>query len=489
MAKNLSVRGASARLVLVALALAAGLWPRSAAAEKVLTNIDGFEVFTDGRAGGYGSWVYGQGLPAQVYINNYNGVAVPFYSASGGGFAASHQQGAINDPTLNFPAGQPIPPNAGTINMFRVRSGFITNVFGFGVRNQLSPSFKFTAYLQLWMFVESEGRQKNVPNYLDARQGYAKVEGPWGSFLAGRTRALFSRGATDIDVLYAHKWGVGFPGTGNIDSKGPTVGQLGFGVHGSGFAPGLIYGTPDHLGGFHLDIGAFDPIQLPSRGWTRTTWPRGEAEATLEEPIGNVGKFVLFVNGAYQNIYKEGQCPTPGTPPLPCETNAGGVGYGGRLELGPVHIGLAGDWGKGLGLNYALESTDASQDQQGNLRFFDSYYAQLQVVAGKFDLFTGAGIERVFLTNYDKTTTVADPRDPRSASGDPAVVAQAAQIFPFAFIKNQVGVNWGVVYNATPNLHFDLDFFRAEANWYAVNGQRPLQQVVYVSNGGMVVNW
>ncbi len=58
-----------------------------------------------------------------------------------------------------------------------------------------------------------------------------------------------------------------------------------------------------------------------------------------------------------------------------------------------------------------------------------------------------------------------------------------------------MGINWGLVYNATPNLHFDLDFFRAQADWYAVNTSSagvPFaapKQVVWVSNAGMTVNW
>ena len=39
-----------------------------------------------------------------------------------------------------------------------------------------------------------------------------------------------------------------------------------------------------------------------------------------------------------------------------------------------------------------------------------------------------------------------------------------------------------------PNVHVDLDFFRAEAGWWAVNGLAA-KQVVWVGNGGMGVNW
>jgi hypothetical protein len=459
--------------------LAAASFPRNAAAEKVLANGDNWEVFSDGRAGGFASWVYGDGNPASGFTTTYEnssvtGMAVPIRTASGGGFSASREQHPRTDPGLNFdPAA--IPPDQGTVNMFRVRSGFVANVFGFGVRTKITPWTTLTAYIQLWAFVESEGRQKNFPNFVDARQGYAQLSGPWGSFLAGRTRALFSRGATDIDALSAHRWGVGFPGPNAVDTKGPTVGQIGFGVLGAGFAPGLIYGTPV-LAGFQLNAGIFDPIQLPGNGaWTRTQMGRPEAELTFEQKFGATGKIVLFANGGYQKVYKEGNCVATAT--APCDETAYGVGYGGRFELGPVHLGLAGHWGKGLGLNYALESSDAAQDPNGNLRKFDGYYAQLQLVLGRFDLFTGWGIARVFLTNFDNTNTYDNPANP------------GQQILRFSVIKWQHGANAGIVFNVTPNLHFDIDFFRAEADWWAVDQYPGAKQVLWCSNGGMIANW
>jgi hypothetical protein len=47
-----------------------------------------------------------------------------------------------------------------------------------------------------------------------------------------------------------------------------------------------------------------------------------------------------------------------------------------------------------------------------------------------------------------------------------------------------MGISAGVVYNYTPSLHFDQDFFRAEAAWFL--GEK---QVVYVANSGMIFNW
>jgi hypothetical protein len=51
-------------------------------------------------------------------------------------------------------------------------------------------------------------------------------------------------------------------------------------------------------------------------------------------------------------------------------------------------------------------------------------------------------------------------------------------------IKNQVGVDVGLVYNPTGGLYFDLDYARMQAVWYL--GEK---QVVHVLNGGMGLGW
>jgi hypothetical protein len=284
-------------------------------------------------------------------------------------------------------------------------------------------------------------------------------------------------------VLYAHRWGVGWPGSiGNI---GPTQGMVGFGVLGSGFSSAIVYGTP-WLGGLKLDIGVFDPAILPAYGaWNRTKYPRPEAELTFERSFGNgFGKIVLFANGAYQKVYKDAQC----TPMLDAETNTSieceqtvvGAGYGGRLELGGFHLGLAGHYGQGIGLNYALQADQAAQDFQGNMRKIAGWYAQAQVVIQKVDLFAGWGLAQIFLNQFDRLHTHQDPRDPTNPS---------ARIAEWSVPKYQMGVNAGIVYNATPFLHFDIDLFRAEAAWYGANNFPAEKQVVYVANSGMTVNW
>lgn len=482
-----SRRTRAALYLACAVAGALAFRPAAARAEKVLSSGDGWAVFTDGRADAFLSYVRGDGFPRNdidvvrdpatgqpVLDANGQPMPVTVHVIRGGGFDALAERQQNPDP--NVP-----DLTQGKIEGMRVRSGFIPNVLGIGVR-MTANNVIVTAYLQYWAEIEADARQKGVLSFIDARQGWAKVEGRYGALVAGKQRALYSRGATDIDAMYSHRYGVGFPG--NIDSTGrasPALGHIGFGVIGSGFASGMVYVTPPVLGGLQLTAGAFDPVQLQG-AWQRTKWPRAEAELTFERTFAVRGKIVLFGNGAYQTLYR---------PDMSESTYAGGFGYGGRLEVGPVHLGVAGHYGKGLGLNYALEVSDASLDLAGNQRKFDGYYVQSQfILTPKLDVSAGWGITRVFLIPTTcvvtgtppmqqctgDSATVPDPRYP----GDP----NAPQVIPNSVIKHQMGISAAIVYHATPNLHFDLDGFRAEAAWFL--GEK---QVLYIVNAGMVVTW
>lgn len=453
-------------LASAALACSVVSLPNEARAEKTLTKTDAFEVYIDGRAGAFFSWAFGDGVPQPHYELDPNGVAVQTHTAKGGGWSSTEEGRLSDDPVLAAQGKYA----QGETSMMRIRSGFIGNILGLGVRAPLGTN-TVSAYLQFWAFSENEARGKTNINFVDARQGYAKVEGPWGSVIAGRTRGLFSRGAADIDVQYAHKYGVGFPN--RIDSNGPTSGQVGFGVMGSGFVSGLIYGTP-RLAGFQLNAGVFDPVQLNAGGWTRTKFLRPEAELTYELSFADTGKLVLFGNGTYQDLYRSDYCP-PQTDmnPFPCEETAYGVGYGGRFEFGPARLGLTGFTGRGLGLGYALQNDDASIDPQNNLREFDGYYGQTMFVLGPVDLFAGAGTVRVFLTDADKERQPS-PADPTGMT----------LIIPNSVIKSTLGINGGVVFHASDSLHFDVDYFRAQADWYL--GEK---RVIHAINGGMTVTW
>jgi hypothetical protein len=167
----------------------------------------------------------------------------------------------------------------------------------------------------------------------------------------------------------------------------------------------------------------------------------------------------LFANGAYQKLYR------PGTTD---NETAKGVGYGGRFEVGPFHVGAGGHYGKGLGLYFALEGTPADHaaawDPNFNeFRTIDGYSAFLQYAAGPFDLNLAYGISQVHLLPLDKTLGAANNE---------------------SVIKSQKGISAAVVYHASENVHLDVDYLSANFAWYA--GEK---QVVHYINTGVTMTW
>jgi hypothetical protein len=281
---------------------------------------------------------------------------------------------------------------------------------------------------------------------------------------------LFSRGAAEIDFLYGHGYGVGFPT--NLTSNGTTAGHIGTGVLGPGFGAGAIYVTPD-FAGLHLNVGLFDPVILVG-SWDRTEWPRGEGELTFDQKFGTNAKLHVFVNGAYQSVYQQAH-------PDSVNTAAYGTGYGARVEVGPVHLGVAGHYGQGLGLYYALEASDASIDTTSaqRLRKSDGYYAQLQFALPKVDLNAGAGISRIIpLGAETRTINGVSTFLPADGAPDPMTGGRRS------LIKYQLGLSAAVVYHVSDNLHFDFDYFRASFAW-----QLGEKQVVNFFNSGLTATW
>src|SRR6185369_10781145 len=102
----------------------------------------------------------------------------------------------------------------------------------------------------------------------------------------------------------------------------------------NGFAAGIVYSTPE-IAGAQLNLGLFDPSNMTGSAVERSKEPRMEFEATVNEPIGTVGKFHAYLNGGYQNHYR------PGKTDVDPEVSKG-YGYGTRIEVGPVHLGVGG---------------------------------------------------------------------------------------------------------------------------------------------------
>ncbi len=417
------------QLLLLGLGLSAAA---PAKADVELAQKGGWTVFTDGRVNAFYSLGFGDGYPTVPGIVDGAGVN-------------TIQTDGDNDYLGS-----------------RVRSGFLSNVLGLGMRRNVSEDTTLNIYFGLWATIEPKGRLKYDPVEVDAREGYLKLEGPWGGFLAGRTLGLFGRGSVEIDFLYGHGYGLGHPC--DVDSVGPTCGHIGFGVLFPGFTPGFVYNTP-RLAGFGLAAGIYDPVALAGK-WHRTPLPRPEAELSFLQPLGDLGKVYLFGSGVWQKLGKEDDDQT---------TEAMGVSYGGRIELGPFRLGAHGFYGPGLGLYYALQNsptnyrTTADPDSDGELRTFDGYYAQVALMPGKFHFAAGAGIARVHLLESEMEI-------------DPATGAPYTDAYDVA--KQQTGISGGVFYHATDNLVVGVDYFHAKTEWY--HGE---SQDLNFINAGITAHW
>lgn len=452
------------------------LWAPAALAEIKLGEVKGWEIFTDGRINAFGSYATGDKFPDEGNpippFRDVDGDGVldsePGPSPVGGPFGAGTNQGDVG----------------GQVGSARVRSGFVSNVLGFGFRKKVTATTSVRAYFALWSGIESEGgssRFRNGKGWLDVRQAFVQVEGPWGGLLVGRDLGLFSRAAVEINYSYQHAYALGHPC--GIDGNGPTCGHIGFGVIYPGFDPGIVYSTPS-FGGLKLTVGIYDPVVLTAY-MTRTPFPRPEAELAFERKLGGLGMVKLFANALWQRLESgapyqvpdflpsgERNCvkdPADATiclmGPDGSETalvtgvkrDAWGAGAGGRLELGPMRLGATGFTGVGLGTHYPIQHSPSFlfSTETYELRKFDGFYGTVAGVVGRLTLHGGFGLVNVhrmgadlFPENPDPTNTFAKPR--------------------FSIPRYQYGVSGGLTVKISDQVFWAADVFRQHSQWYQI---------------------
>lgn len=398
---------------------------------------DGWEIYTAGRVGAFAELVDGDAQPPQQ-------PGRPRVTADG-----------ITVQTGPGPNGE---NNGAHATASRVRSGFLGNILTLGVRRKLTDYTTLSGQISIWATAETDSERTYLRNFTDEREAFLKVDGPGGALTVGRQLSLFSRGATEIDFLYGHQFGVGAPG--GFNDFGPSGGHIGYGVLASVFAAGIVYATPS-FSGLKVTVGYFDPGTLVGQYWARTKLGRGETEATYDVDLGNKNKVHVFANGAYQKLYGAQTADS---------TSVYGVGGGARLEVGPFHVGVAGHTGKGLGINYFLNGSDSLLNGSTNeLRSFDGAYVQTQLQLSKFDFNVGWGITRLHQLTADI---------------DPKYFIDGQNYPTTSYLKSQMGISAVVVYHITPNFHAALDYFRSDQRWW--QGEK---QILSAYNAGMTLTW
>jgi hypothetical protein len=472
---------------LAALALAgAFLLPRAASADVTLVEKDGWTVFINGRVQAFLNYNQGDGWPEPAVKdgNNKN------VTLLGGGLPPSdtfHEFPDVPEGTQRTPE-----QSVGKVQELRLRTGFVGNVLGFGIKKKINDNTEVQAYTAVTTYIDSTTRRKYQGVIPDWRESFLQIKGPWGTVTAGRFLTLYSRGATEITYLYGFRYGLGWPGgVSSIRESGPGAGHVGFGVLGNGFGGGIAYATPS-LGGAQINIALFDANNLPGSGrWERLKWPRAETEVTFDKNLGGGTLFKLFANGAWQKVYNK-ENTQDGT--------IIGAGYGGRLEVGPVHLGLAGHYGKGVGLDFALQPSVAIFDNRPDAksftpRTFIGYYAQAMVSATKaLDISAGFGATTVTQNADDKV----DLKDDDGMASTPAATDSPDKTTPvdsvgFVPIKQQMGISGGATIHVTENIHIALEYFRAMFQWYrptpALAGASNPKQNFHVVNAGITYAW
>lgn len=429
----------------------------------------GWTVFMAGRVQAFANFNDGNGQPKNVVDGNGRSITDLKNGGVEPGSALPEWPDGTNIGATN---------DSGHVQELRIRTGFTGNVLGFGVRRKLSEDTEVLGFSAVTVGIDSDARRKFNIVAPDWRDAFLRITGPWGSFSAGRLLTLHSRGATEITYLYGYRYGLGFPGTVSQAAQS-TSGSVGFGVLGNGWGAGFMYATPN-LSGLQVTIAAFDANNLVgTRLLERTRWPRPEAEIAYSNHFGETGFIKVFGNGAWQKLYDYDGTPRNAT--------VWGAGYGARFEFGPVRLGVAGHYGSGIGVTYSLEPapslyfTEIAQSidrtQKVQMRNVDGYYAQLQVLPTKaLSLQAGYGITRVHQLDVDKSANWRPVGDPLEGS------------VGYITIRQQTGIGLGANYHLSENLVLDLEYFRAQFQWYnpvpaAPGTTNPTQTIGSVTTG------
>ncbi|MGA3124931.1 MAG: hypothetical protein ABSF69_29660, partial [Polyangiaceae bacterium] len=341
---------------------------------------------------------------------------------------------------------------------------------------EVNPNFNVTARIALWMNI-SGSRTQNVAGDVDPRELYAKIEGRWGSLLAGSDSDL-SRGGTLVDMRIAHEYGLGSP-CATRDASGTGCGMVGFGAPFPWFDPGLVYSTPD-LSGLQLSLGIYDPATVDNGKLDRTPLPRveGEVKFDVHEMIHVfASSFWQVMEGTVQEVDAAGMQVAKDL-----HTNAWGAQAGGMVALGPILLGGAACGGTGYS-PLAVQSA-LTADTQGVLRNSRGAFALGAVLIDALRLKVAGGLGVWHLDkNKDEVGTM-------NASGAPTNPQLLEQNF-----------GWTVgMYQTTGPVHFALEYFRADSTWYPLgvaSATNPIvtvgvltpRQAVNFANAGLTLVW
>lgn len=377
----------------------AALATHPASADVVLLEKDGWTIATNGRINGYLTWVAGEAAPTP----NNNSSGMPFT-------LVGPQQGLTGVTVFDSDPGA-----RKHVSTPRIRSGYASSILGLNITKKLKQDLEVLGRFALWAPLGATvlpagapagaERAKNHEITPSMREAYLEVTGSWGSGFVGRRMSLFSRGHIQLNWNLIHDEGVGHP----CNIEGTTQASCGYTGVGSMFAnrnAQLGYSTPK-VEGFQLTVAVVDPTPLPvapamatdpipANSYNRTPLPRFEAEANYEPQLGDT-KIFTFVNGMVQTLARSDNDE---------KRTVWGIAGGGRVNWGPLAVGLGPYYGKGLGTATPF-STSEAVDGAGDLRTFWGFLGGANVRIVDTELAAAYGTARAKETDFDKNNNIS----------------------------------------------------------------------------------
>jgi len=409
----------------------------TARADVVAYSNDTWTISFDGRSNAYYSYEWGDSYPhwTPAQIASFPNGNPPMVNRT---IWSGFQNQTNQDPNMCPSTGMDGNGQVCTFSTSRVHTGFVGNDFGFTIKKKISANLTATGRMSLWWPIETDQYRGWSSMYPDPRESYLKLEGRWGGLLAGRALGLHDRGATTIDFLYANGHSVGNPC--NASGQGPLCGFIGYGYQFPSFNAGFVYNTPLQGNGFQFTIGAYDPSRIGHAmvNFQNTPYPRLESEASVVYKADRLF-FTVFANGMWQRAGGFVPDNVTGKSNL-LYRDALGASMGGRLEIGPLKLGVAANYDKGGGELVGLADF-IPIDDAGNLRTVTGALGVAMLTLGKLDLSLGGGLTHVQQTSFD-----VDQKD--------------------SVIKDRLGTAGTVVYHIDSSVTWSLQFFRAQHTFW-----------------------
>ena len=367
----------------------------SARADVVFYDKDGWAVYTRGLIASHYQYAFGDGDPSTTH-----GVVVGGKIAAGG---AEDPRGECTPTTTLDAAGNPVAGETckPTLNLSRLRSGFIGTQLGLGVRRRINDQVNVDSLIAINLADISSNRAQESNKSVDVREAWAAVNTPYGTFKMGRMFMIFGSGSAPV-VLISHQYSVGNPCF--VNSPTIACASVGAGPLYAAFDAQLRYETP-RFAGLQLQVAAADPWVAPTI--QMTPLPRFDMELNYDQKFTESVRLRVFAQGVFQQLERRDQMNE-----LVKQTVMGGMGTA-VLNAGGLAVG-GGAWQcRGCGTRKVMEIGESANplahDGKYTLRTARGFFANAGYTMFGYTLAAGGGAAFVKPTVVDAPELAIDP--------------------------------------------------------------------------------